>query len=111
MPGLESILTPGSCDAASLVALLLAATTTAVLLVRLPNGVFLTFLPAVLLPSWVLCGAVATVDIALVASLIAGAMRTRDTPTILARGGITVAWRHSRSRRWRGRRPSDCSDH
>jgi signal transduction histidine kinase len=91
VPGLESILTPGSCDAASLVALLLGATATAMLLVRLPRGVYLTFLPAILMPSWVLCGAVATVDIALVASLAAGTLRTRDTLAILTRGGVTIA--------------------
>jgi len=85
------LVTPGNCDAASLVAMLLGATATALLLVRLPGPVLLTFIPAVLLPSWLLCGGLATADIALVASLATAAWRTRNTELMLLNGGVTIA--------------------
>jgi signal transduction histidine kinase len=88
---MDAILTPGSCDAASLIGLLLAATATAVLLARLPRGVVLTFLPAVLVPAWLTCGTLATADIALVAGLIGGALHTRNTQLTLLRGGVVLA--------------------
>jgi signal transduction histidine kinase len=91
VPSLESILTPGSCDPASLVALLVGATAGAILLVRLPGGTILTFLPALLLPTWVLCGSLAAGDAALGASLIAGGIRThRSTPTFVG-AGVTLS--------------------
>jgi len=87
---LDSILTPGSCDAASLVTILLVATVMALAPVRLPPGVLLTFLPAVLLPSWLACGAPATADVALVATMVAGAVWTRRAVPTALRGGAAL---------------------
>ena len=86
----DDILTAGSCDAASLVGLLLAAIASAVLVVRLPGGTLLTFLPGVLLPAWLLCGTLATADGAVVASLLAAWLRTRDLTRTFLTGGVTL---------------------
>ena len=69
-PGL--FFTPGSCDAASLATILVVAAVTALVPVRLPGDVLITFLPAMLLPSWLVCGGLPTSDVAVVASIIAG---------------------------------------
>jgi len=88
---MDAVLTPGSCDAASLVALLLAAIAAALLVVRLPGSVLITFLPAVLLPAWLMCGSLALVDIALVASLGVAAWRTHDTRLTVLHGVVALA--------------------
>ena len=88
---LNAVVTAGSCDVASLIALLLGATATALLLVRLPGPALLTFLPALLLPAWLACGSFATVAIAIVASLASAAWRTRHTELTLLHGAVTLA--------------------
>ena len=76
MPGSETLITPGSCDAISLSALLVGAVVLAALVARLPAA-RVTFLPAVLLPSWLICGSLAAVDIAVVATLLSAVWSTR----------------------------------
>jgi signal transduction histidine kinase len=91
MPPLDSFLTPGSCDAASLVVILVVAAVAALVPVRLPRGVVLTFLPAVLVPSWLACGTLATADVALVGTVVAGVIWTRRALPMALRGGAALA--------------------
>src|SRR5881394_1027012 len=89
-PGL--FFTPGSCDAASLATILVVAAVTALVPVRLPGDVLITFLPAMLLPSWLVCGGLPTSDVAVVASIIAGLVWTRRAvPTVLRVGAALTA--------------------
>ena len=68
----------GGCGAPTLAALLLSATVTAAVVIRLRDSSSISLLPAVLVPSWLTCDGTATTYIALLSAFAGCMLRSRS---------------------------------